>query len=109
MIDKLGLPYTTEVMRNKVKISPVDKTEIITIDVTDNDPQLAALISNQVAKTFMVEINKIMNVENVSMIDEAIWPRSRSAPIRLNVAVAAVIGFMASITWPCSFTTWTGP
>lgn len=98
VIDQLSLPYTPEVLRGKVKISPVDKTEIITIDVTDEDPRAAALISNQVAETFMIEINDIMNVENVSLIDGATAPLKPVSPRkRLNVAVAAVVGFMASI------------
>lgn len=34
----LNLPYTHEQMQEKVKVSSVQDTEIITIDVTDTDP-----------------------------------------------------------------------
>ncbi len=98
VIRSLNLPYSPAEMKEKVKVSSVQNTEIITIDVTDTDPRLAVLISNQVARTFMQEITEIMNIENVSLIDEAAVPgRPVSPRVELNIAVALVIGVMVAV------------
>lgn len=94
----LNLPYTHEQMQEKVKVSSVQDTEIITIDVTDTDPYLAARMSNLIAQTFMQEITEIMNIDNVSPIDEAAVPDNPVSPrVGLNIAVAMVLGFMVAV------------
>lgn len=94
----LNLPYTHEQMQEKVKVSSVQDTEIITIDVTDTDPYLAARMSNLIAQTFMQEITEIMNIDNVSLIDEAAVPDNPVSPrVGLNIAVAMVLGFMVAV------------
>ncbi|MGI6601649.1 MAG: YveK family protein [Dethiobacteria bacterium] len=94
----LNLPYTHEQMQEKVKVSSVQDTEIITIDVTDTDPYLAARMSNLIAQTFMQEITEIMIIDNVSLIDEAAVPDNPVSPrVGLNIAVAMVLGFMVAV------------
>ncbi|HQD53031.1 MAG TPA: Wzz/FepE/Etk N-terminal domain-containing protein [Bacillota bacterium] len=94
----LNLPYTHEQMQEKVKVSSVQDTEIITIDVTDTDPYLAARMSNLIAQTFMQEVTEIMNIDNVSPIDEAAVPDNPVSPrVGLNIAVAMVLGFMVAV------------
>lgn len=94
----LNLPYTHEQMQEKVKVSSVQDTEIITIDVTDTDPYLAARMSNLIAQTFMQEVTEIMNIDNVSLIDEAAVPDNPVSPrVGLNIAVAMVLGFMVAV------------
>lgn len=98
VIQNLNLPYGPVEMKEKVKVASVQNTEVITIDVTDTDPRLAALISNQVAQTFMQEITEIMNIENVSLIDEAAVPDKPVSPrVGLNIAMALVIGVMIAV------------
>ncbi len=98
VIQKLDLPYSFETMKGKVKVSAVKDTEIITIDVTNGDPSLAARMSNQVARTFMQEITEIMAIDNVSIIDEAAVPEKPVSPrVHLNVAVAALLGFLLAV------------
>lgn len=98
VIQILNLPYDAGELKEKVKVSSVQNTEIITIDVTDSDPYLAGRMSNQIARTFIQEINEIMNIDNVSLIDEAAIPDKPVSPrVRLNIAVATVLGFMVAV------------
>ncbi|NMD41979.1 MAG: capsular biosynthesis protein [Firmicutes bacterium] len=98
VIQALDLPFSAGELKNRVKVDAVKNTEIITIDVTDSDPYQAARISNQIARTFMDEITEIMSVDNVSLIDLAAVPTVPVSPrLKLNVAVAAVLGLMLAV------------
>ncbi|NLY39795.1 MAG: capsular biosynthesis protein [Firmicutes bacterium] len=98
VVDNLSLPYGTGKLREKVDVVAVRDTEIITINVTDPDPALAAAIANEVADAFMKEVVAIMKVENVSLIDQAAQPGAPVSPrVPLNLAVALVIGAMAGV------------
>lgn len=98
VVGNLGLNMSYDTFRNKVSVNLVKDTEIIRIQVTDNDPYLAADIANETAEVFMDTVKSIMKVENVQVIDEAqpnlnpIKPR----PI-LNMAIAGVLGLMLGI------------
>jgi len=92
-----SLPYNVTDLREKVDVQSVRDTELITVDVTDPEPQLARDIANVLASAFMTEINEIMQIENVSVVDEAVLPGGPVSPrIPLNVAVAFVVGLMAA-------------
>ncbi len=93
-----SLPYSVEEMREKVDVESLRDTELITIEVTDPDPQLARDIANEVARAFMNQIIEIMQVENVSVVDEAVTPTSPVSPrVQLNTAVAFAVGLMAAV------------
>jgi capsular exopolysaccharide synthesis family protein len=56
---------------------------------------MASDIANEVARVFMQEITDIMQIENVSVVDEAIEPvRPVSPRVSLNVLIAFVLGAM---------------
>ena len=97
-IANLSLPYNIADMRAKVDVQSVRDTELITVDVTDPEPVMARDIANEVAVAFMGQITEIMQVENVSVVDEAVTPGSPVSPrIELNVAVALVVGMMFAV------------
>lgn len=98
VIANLSLPYNIADLREKVDVQSVRDTELITVDVTDPDPVMARDIANEVASAFMGQIIEIMQVENVSVVDEAITPGSPVSPrVSLNLAVAFVVGLMAAL------------
>jgi polysaccharide biosynthesis transport protein len=97
VIANRSLPYGTEELRGMVDVQSVRDTELITVDVTSPDPQLARDIANGVARAFMGEIIEIMQIENVSVVDEAVVPVMPVSPrVPLNIAVAFVVALMAS-------------
>ncbi|MDY6827655.1 MAG: polysaccharide biosynthesis tyrosine autokinase [Bacillota bacterium] len=92
-----SLPYSVIELREKVDVQAVRDTELITVDVTDPDPHLARDIANELASAFMTEITEIMQIENVSVVDEAVLPEAPVSPrVKMNVAVAFVVGLMAA-------------
>lgn len=97
VIDNKELPFSVGQLRDKVDVEAVRDTELIKVDVTDPDPVLSREIANEVAAVFMEKIIDIMQVENVSVVDEAVLPlRPVSPRVPLNVAVAFVVGLMGA-------------
>lgn len=98
VINNLGLDLTYKEFTEKVNVNLVKDTEIIKIEVTDTNPQLAAKIANETAQVFMKSVMDIMKVENIQVIDEAQVPELPIKPRpKLNMAIAGVLGLMVSI------------
>ena len=98
VINNLGLDLTYKEFTEKVNVNLVKDTEIIKIEVTDTNPQLATKIANETAQVFMKSVMDIMKVENIQVIDEAQVPELPIKPRpKLNMAIAGVLGLMVSI------------
>ena len=98
VIEKLNLDMGYKEFKEKVNVNLVKDTEIIKLEVTDRNPELAAKIANETALVFMKNIKEIMMVENVQVIDEAQIPESPIKPRpKLNMAISGVLGFMIGI------------
>ena len=72
VIKHSGLDISIGQLREKVDVSLVKDTEIIQIKVQDHDPETAANLANTIASAFSKQVIRIMNVENVQVLDEAI-------------------------------------
>ncbi|KPU27359.1 hypothetical protein TR13x_04560 [Caloranaerobacter sp. TR13] len=98
VIKNLKLNLAPEELRKKINVTLVRDTEIIKIEVTDKDPELAAKIANELSNVFMKHVVKIMKIENVQVIDRAEVPINPVKPKpKLNMAIAGVLGIMISI------------
>jgi len=98
VIDTLNLEYTVDSLRNKISITSVGDTQMINIQVRDNDPKLAASIANEIATIFQHEVATIMKVENIEVIDAARVPTSPIKPKPfLNIAIALALSLMIGI------------
>lgn len=98
VLQKLDLDLTPGQLSSKITVSKVSDTEIIRINVQDEDPAMAALIANTVSDVFKKEVKSIMTVDNVSTIDTAVAPENPVKPNKLmNVAIAGVLGVMVSV------------
>lgn len=72
VIENLDLDYSYGGLYSNVKVSSVSNTEIIKIEVTDVNANMAKKITNEIANVFSEEIKDIYNLENVSIVDRAI-------------------------------------
>ena len=98
VIGRLDLSMSPQALIEKITVSPVQDTEIISIRVADTDPVLIRKIANELASVFMDNIVEIMKVDNVQVIDPAETP---TVPVRprplLNMAIAGVLGLMIGL------------
>jgi capsular polysaccharide biosynthesis protein len=98
VIENQGLNLSVEGLSKKINVSPVKDTEIIRIKVTDQSAFTASNIANEISKVFSLQIQDIMNVDNISILEMASAPNNPIKPNKkLNIAIAAALGMMASI------------
>lgn len=82
VIDNLKLDTTTDELANKVTVSSVSNTQIITIAVSDPDAGQAEKIANEIAKVFKAEIVSLYKIDNVQIVDKA---QVASSPYNVNI------------------------
>jgi capsular polysaccharide biosynthesis protein len=98
VIRNLNLDISYETFKDKVNVNLVKDTEIIRLEVIDEDPELAVEIANETAEVFMKKVRNIMRVENIQVIDEAQIPDKPVKPKpMLNMAIAGVLGLMIGV------------
>ncbi|MEH6991046.1 YveK family protein [Cytobacillus firmus] len=97
---ELDLDITTGALNEKVTVQSEQNSQVVTISVQDEDPQMAANIANKTAEVFQKEIVSIMNVNNVTFLAKAELGENPS-PVKpqplLNIAIAMVLGLMAGV------------
>lgn len=97
-MSNLGLSFTFEELDKKIEVKLVKDTEIIKIVVKDKDGKAAAQIANEIAAVFMKHVARIMNIENVQVIDMAEVPLKPDNPKPvIYMLIASVLGIMISI------------
>ena len=98
VIDNLNLGISIEALQKKIIVTTVGDTQMMTIKVTDLNPETAASIANNLANIFKSEVAQIMQVENVEIIDPAIVPKSPIRPRpKLNIGIAFVLALMVGV------------
>ena len=98
VINYLNLPMTIGELDSLISINPVKTTEILEIQVSNTNPELAAAIANTMAQEFSKSVIEIKKVDSVSIVDTAVIPSQPVKPNKkLNVLIAFVVGLMASV------------
>ncbi|NJP37442.1 YveK family protein [Alkalicoccus luteus] len=99
-IDELNLEQGVGTLRNQVNVSAEGESQVVTVTVEDANPASAVEIANTMASVFQQDIIEIMNVDNVSILSAAELsdnPSPVSPNPTLNMAIAFVVGLMASV------------
>lgn len=73
-ISYLDLDYDFQELAKNVSVSAVGDTEIINIEVLDQDAKLSQKIASQIAIIFMEKVKDIYNMKNVNILDHAEVP-----------------------------------
>ena len=100
VIANLKIDENADRLKNKVKVTSVQETEVIQISVTHENPTYASKIANEVAKVFSEKIQEIYNINNITIVDEAETP---TGPSNINhmkdVMLFAMIGLVISAAY----------
>lgn len=95
VIANLDLDMDYEEFSDKVSIEPIKDTQIISVKVVDTIPERAQDIANETSMIFKDSITKIMNIDNIQILDKATLPDEPSSPIIiLNTIIGAVLGII---------------
>ena len=92
------LTLTTDELQKIIDVTLRGDTEIIAISVEHGDPTFAARLANAAARAFIKETMRIMQVENITVVDSAIEPQIPVKPRKmLTIAIAGVLGGMVGL------------
>lgn len=80
-------------LSNKVVVSNTTQSKVISITVNETSSEKAAKIANEITKVFNKKINKIMKVDNVTVLNEAKGAKN-AAPIKPRPLVNIIIGLL---------------
>ena len=95
--DEAGLVLTPGQIRKMMTASSVDETEMFSVQITCNNPELAAKIANTIADVAPAEISGIIEGSTAKVIDHAVVPTTPSSPnTRTALIVGVLIGFVLS-------------
>ncbi|WP_019242614.1 MULTISPECIES: YveK family protein [Bacillus] len=98
--EELGLRLSTEELTKKITVESEEDSQVLNINVEDQNPEVAAGIANTIAKVFQENIVEIMNVDNVVILAKAAVDQHpiqvKPQPL-LNMAISLVVGFMIGI------------
>ena len=96
VISNLGINVNEEELRNNVKVTSVEDTELIEITVLNRNAEYAAKIANEIANVFKEKIaGEIYKINNVYIVDEA---KVETEPANINhmkdIIIFAFIGIV---------------
>ena len=74
VIKNLDLDVTYRQLEKQISISNTSSTRILTVTVTDTDPQRAADIANELVKQARIYLPKIMETETPNLVEDAVVP-----------------------------------
>ncbi|OKL37654.1 YveK family protein [Domibacillus mangrovi] len=98
--ENLALDLSATQLSSKITVQSEQNSQVVNINVQDEDPGIAVDIANETARVFQSEIVHIMNVDNVSILAPA-EVKENMSPVKpqpmLNIAIATVVGLMAGV------------
>lgn len=94
-ISKLNLDMSRGALEKEISTENTSNTRIISIKVTDSDPERAKNIANTVREAVGDQIVKVMNADAVNTVEEAQTPANPSSPNNMkNTALGGIIGLV---------------
>lgn len=94
VISNLGITDSEDAIKSSISVSAVKSTQLIEIDVYNEDPYKAKIIANEVAKVFSDKVSEIYNINNIRVVDEA---EESETPSNVNrkkdIGMFTLIGF----------------
>lgn len=101
VIDDLNIKSLTEEgLRNNIKVSAISDTEIIKIEVTNENPNYAEMIANKIAEVFSEKITDIYKINNVYILDKA---QVSETPSNINHAKDIIIFAFIGVVIACGY------
>ena len=95
VIRDLKLNMTAAQLAGCIEVSAETNTRVLQIDVTYEDPQLAADIANRIREVAAEQIKTFMEVDAVKTVYEAEAPAAPSGPnVRRNTLIGLVCGML---------------
>jgi len=92
VIENLGLNITRKELREMVSVKNPANTRLLNITVSSNNPEIAALVANEFAAVAQRYISDVMQMEEPSLMSQALAP---TFPVAPRKTVNVICGFIA--------------
>ncbi|WP_405080397.1 YveK family protein [Paenibacillus chitinolyticus] len=89
------LKLTADEIIQKVKVSTINETQVLTITVTDENYEAAVKLVNTISGIFKTDIPTIMKVDNVTILNEAKLD-GPAVPVKPSPKMNLVLAFVLS-------------
>ena len=87
-------------IKKNISVNSAKDTEIIEIKVTNEDPNKAADVANEIAKVFSEKIVEIYNISNIYLLDRAQAPEKPSNVNHMkDIVIFAFIGLVIAAAY----------
>ena len=98
VIDETGVSYTWEEVSKMIKTAPANKTEIMKVTVTAEDPYEAAMIANGIAEVLPIRVAEIIDGATMEVVSYAVPVLEKVAPsITKFTAYGLIIGIALAV------------
>lgn len=98
VINNLGIDMSASTLRKNVSIQLVGDSEMLQINIINENPEYAALIANELAKVFPEMVAANFGINNISIIEPAEVPTS---PDNVNhtkdIVIFAFVGIVVAV------------
>lgn len=91
VIETCGIPETSDSLAKRIDVVTQSDTRIVSITVTDPNPQMAQYLADEVRKVAADRIKGVMDIQAVNLVDEANLPVHPSSP---KVARWTLVGML---------------
>lgn len=100
VIRNLNISISEEEIRDNISVKAVADTELIEINVTNDNPTYATNIANEIADVFSEKISEIYNIDNVYVVDEA---EKTTMPSNVNHVKDVIIFAFIGVVIACGY------
>ncbi|MBM6615375.1 chain-length determining protein [Desemzia sp. RIT804] len=96
--ETLNLDSTVGQLANQIEVVTQDNSQVFSLNITSENPYVASDIANTTASIFQDEVGNIMNVENVTIISEAVPNTNPVSPNNLlNLTLGLLLGAILGV------------
>lgn len=100
VIEDEELVYNYKQLKKMLKLSVIDDTRIVKIDVTSKNNKEAMKIANAIAEKGLKELPKLMETPEPHIVEYAIIPVTPSSPSLIrNIVISILITLLLSLSW----------
>ena len=97
---RYGIERSLNTLKNEVSVTSTTNSQVFSIEVTDADAKASATIANQIARSFKNQVQKIIKVNNVTIVAPAETPSGAVSPKKpLNMLIGLVVGLLLGFVY----------
>lgn len=97
---RYGIERSMNTLKSEVSVTSTTNSQVFSIAVTDVNAKASATIANQIARSFKNQVQKIIKVNNVTIVAPAETPNGAVSPKKpLNMLIGLIIGFILGLVY----------